>query len=132
MQTKKNKKKKEKKIEGKVLQHEIMKEIKNGKFHLKDKIFYTRNTKQVWDSWDEAMTDSERKEHADNLNDFYSRFDNVDYSTEWNIELERMRANVNVIQLPIIDSESVKMQFKNINPKKAAGPDNISGKLLKT
>ena len=80
---------------------------------------------------DDAMTDEERREHAESLNYFYCRFDRVDCSAERNVECDRMRENACEEEVPVIEREMVERVFKQVNARKAAGPDNISGKLIK-
>ena len=72
------------------MQKEIKKEIKSEKLKLKDKIEEGFCSGSVRDAWrhmktltgkggtgtiHDGMTDAERKEQAEQLNDFYCRFD---------------------------------------------------------
>ena len=71
-------------------------------------------------------TDSEL---ADEMNDFYARFDTHDFSAEHS----SIRETVSTADSDItIDEEAVLYRFKTINQRKSSGPDNVSGRLLKS
>ena len=72
-------------------------EIKKGKTKLKERVeetFCTGNAREAWDGIktltgkvahvqkNDAMTESERREQVERLNDFYCRFDVVDFASE--------------------------------------------------
>ena len=135
-----------KKMEGREAQREINKEIKKGKRVLKEKIeetFCTGQAKKAWDGIkrltgkvshvqkDDAMTELERKEQAEKLNDFYCRFDVNDFSAEREAVISNLRENACESDTPVIERESVEKVFKNLNTSKATGPDGLSGRLLK-
>ena len=136
-----------KEMEGKVIQGEINKEIRKGKLELKSKIeetFCTGNAKSAWDGIkkltgkdkhiqkDDGMNDKERKEQAESLNDFYCRFDCSDFSAEREEVISCLRESLDKSDVPVIERESVERTFRNIDTRKAAGPDNISGRIIKT
>ena len=77
------------------------------------------------------MTDSERKEWAEGLNEFYCRFDTIDFTKERERVCERLAECAKDDEMPMIEKDTVEKVFGNINPNKAPGPDKISGKLLK-
>lgn len=71
-------------------------------------------------------------EFAEDLNDFYCRFDQRDFCLErsaLNTELLDQSVFVSNISIQIEDVERV---FQGIKPSKALDPDKISGCLLKT
>ena len=75
----------------------------------------------------ELVDDPKRK--ADELNSFYSRFDTHDFTdvTEA-LKDELVRCQDEPIT---IEERDVFLQLSKINPRKATGPDGISGKLLR-
>ena len=68
---------------------------------------------------------------ADRLNNFYARFDKEDHSEEIEsrkshlLELANLEDPIEISELEVIDC------LRNINVKKAAGPDKISAKIIK-
>ena len=134
-------------MEGKLIQGEINKEIKKGKVAVKEKVeetFCTGNAKSAWDGIkkltgkykhvqkDDGMNDKERKEQAESLNNFYCRFDCSDFSAEREEVISCLRESADESDVPVIERESVEKTFRNIDTGKAAGPDNISGRVIKT
>ena len=80
------------------------------------------------------MNVEEQRNFANGLNRFYCRFERGDLDGEVNRVLsqleERLRAGKS--EDFQIDAKTVQSVFKGINSTKAMGPDNISGRLLKT
>lgn len=69
------------------------------------------------------------KQKADDLNEFYCRFDNIDMSTTLDLISDDLRQ---MDDTPIsIEERDVVKQFKLINPNKATGPDETRGRTLK-
>ena len=66
------------------------------------------------------------------LNQFYARFDTIDFSTE--IADERMELNMskNVDECLVISENETRKEFLNVIANKAKGPDGLTGKILKT
>jgi hypothetical protein len=77
----------------------------------------------------DLQADDEKK-LADELNVFYTRFDQRDFS------LEQQQAMDTVHQLPgspvTIGDEEVRNLFRKLNARSAPGPDGVSSKTLKT
>ena len=71
-------------------------------------------------------------EYANELNNFYARFDCHDFSKERdessNVLNESLSNNVNKIT---IKDDIVHKTFKKTKPNKAPGPDGVSPKVLK-
>ena len=63
------------------------------------------------------------------LNQFYARFDTIDFSTE--IADERMELNVskNVDECLVISENETRKEFLNVNANNAKGPDGLTGKI---
>ena len=68
-------------------------------------------------------------EKANELNRFYARFDGADFSYEQEEALQTLSTDCSPIT---IDQREVQRLFARMCPKKAAGPDGISGRLLKS
>lgn len=72
---------------------------------------------------------SDEKAHGEELNKFYTRFDKYDFSTEQQEVLQEVCSqSAEPIQL---DVREVVKQFRQIKTRSAAGPDMISGRLLR-
>ena len=73
-----------------------------------------------------------QKERSDELNDFYCRFDSQDFRTE----LAQIRSELQEKMVDDVDFEMeakiVEGIFLKLNTRKAIGPDNICGRLLKS
>ena len=72
-------------------------------------------------------TSSDSLTFATDLNKFYNRFDQVDYSAECS---ELMSTSPVVEGSVTITEEEVRTQFKRVKSTKAAGPDGIPARLL--
>ena len=85
-----------------------------------------------------AMPLDEQKEFSENLNKFYCRFEREDMKEERERVTERMSEVLNGDEgesrenESVIDESEVKRLFSRLNTKKAVGPDNISGRILKS
>ncbi|KAI2644006.1 RNA-directed DNA polymerase from mobile element jockey [Labeo rohita] len=97
------------------------------------------NSKKLWDSMKTAtnMKSTEKSLHvtdelakANELNYFYKRFDNNDFSAECNMMLDSMV--IDDADRLKIDLKSINKVFKQVNVTKATGPDGISPFLLRT
>ena len=126
----------------KSIQKSIDKEIKNAKKVYKNKIeqnFKDNNMKKVWDGMN-IMSGRKNVNHpsvlctsntyANELNEFYARFDCNDFSEEiHNIRNKLM--NCTDHDDYVIDEIDVLKTLKKINPTKAKGPDGLSPRILK-
>lgn len=132
--------------EGKTLQREIKKHIKDEKLRYKDKVEGKLCSGNVRDAWrglktlsgngavlekEDGMTDNERIDFTERLNTFYCRFDSHDFSQEKKDACDSVSTKLNSYCVPVIDELTVEKVFKGVNPNKAQGPDAISGRLLK-
>ena len=125
----------------KLIQKTLNKKVRECKMQYKNKIedmFKSNNTKAAWKGLKTLTgykSSSCLPEHdnnrmfAEELNIFYNRFDVHNFSTELT-QMELSLAD-NTDQQIIISQEEVRNTLKNINPRKACGPDGITGKLLK-
>ncbi len=68
-------------------------------------------------------------QYAEDLNNFYARFDTKDFSREGENVFKQI--SVSGADKVIITAEEVKRQFARINIRKATGPDGIDGIVLK-
>ena len=71
-------------------------------------------------------------EFVDKLNQFYCRFDTHDFSKEHLQIRESFDNHHNMTCNMYFDENSVVKQFKSVKERKAPGPDNIGGKIMKT
>ncbi|KAK7466032.1 hypothetical protein BaRGS_00037402 [Batillaria attramentaria] len=78
------------------------------------------------------MTDRERRAQAKELNDFYCRFDSLDFTENRKQMCDTLSDVASSEDIPEIHKETVEAVFRGLNPRKAPGPDNISGRLTKT
>ena len=97
----------------------------------------TSNSKKMWESM-KAMTNmapakkglcvSNEKEKANELNNFYARFESTDFLQEQKIALESVPTDSDL--RIILDQDDVQRTFAHTCPRKASGPDGICGRLL--
>ena len=66
---------------------------------------------------------------ANELNQFYARFDKMDFADEISAMCSELKALNDTP--PRVNVETVATLFKKVNSNKAMGPDRINGKLLK-
>ena len=80
------------------------------------------------------MNEEEQRKFANDLNRFYCRFERDDLDGEVNRVLSQLEEGVRAGKSEDfqIDAKTVESVFKGINSTMAMGPDNISGRLLKT
>ena len=126
----------------KTVQKELNQRLKEAREHHRQAIeenLQAMNSKKLWDSMKTAtnMKPTKKSLHvvdelakANELNGFYKRFDNYDFSAECGMVLDGI-ATDDVDRLEI-DPKSVNKVLKQINVNKATGPDGISAFLLKT
>ncbi len=97
------------------------------------------NTKKLWDSmkYMTNMAPAKRSINvidegakANELNDFYCRFEVRDFSQEQKIALDALSV-LDSFKVTI-DQHMVERLFSRVCPSKASGPDGISGRLLKS
>ena len=131
----------------KSVQKELTKAIREGKDKYKEKIqehFTDNNMKKVWEGMG-LMSGYKRKkgggdsgmnvasvEYANELNAFYCRFDKHDFTQERGGLRERLMKGREGEGTPVVTEEEVRTEFRRVHPKKAAGPDQIKPKILKT
>ena len=63
---------------------------------------------------------------ANDLNRFYARYDNTDYSNEFDVLCQTMSSS----PVTLVESDVVRC-FSRINPNKAHGPDGLRGRVMK-
>ncbi len=97
------------------------------------------NSKELWDSVKAitSMEPSKRRiyssddlQRANELHDFYLRFQTHDFSNECNMVLESPSDDID--GRPEVDSRKVQSLFRQLCTRKSSGPDNIPAHLLKT
>ena len=127
--------------EAKTIQKKIDKCIKIGKKNYKDKLESNFSEGKAKESWQnlatitgykkksgEIRTNDDQK-FANDLNEFYTRFDKHDYSEEQRVEISKV---IDKLDDPInVTEEEIRTLFKKLNAKSASGPDNIPSKVLK-
>ena len=127
--------------EVKEIQKKIDKAINQAKKSFKDKLednFRGNKPKQLWEGIQTITGCKPKKKElnvedeaklANELNDFYTRFDCYDFSKEQSEVLEEIES------LPCesvkVQDEEVRKLFGKVKPRSAPGPDEISGKTLK-
>ena len=121
---------------------QIKKQTFKNKIEYKNKIeskLSSNDTKGAWDGFKTASgmksvradikVDNEN-EYADELNAFYARFDEHDFRNECSV-LKRI-VSCTDDPLLVFDELEVKKMFSGVNANKSQGPDQISGKIIKT
>ena len=123
------------------LQKAVSREVTRGRQQYREKVeasLGSNNSRQLWQSVS-AMTGyrpakkniscDDPQQLAEDLNTFYTRFDQHDCHAEQQDVLEAVRQ---MPDAPVeLGEHEVETCFKKINPRSASGPDNISGKVLK-
>jgi hypothetical protein len=127
--------------EVKNLQAQLKVKIRENKEKYKKKVeesFNTDRPRKMWQSLNtmtgykpgkKSINIDDAQALADELNQFYARFDEHDFSAEQADVLERVKQRES--QPVIISVEEVSACFQNINVRSAHGPDNIPGMILK-
>ncbi|XP_077985174.1 uncharacterized protein LOC144439815 [Glandiceps talaboti] len=125
---------------GKQLITEIYKKKVEYKHKLENQ-FSTNNTRDTWrglqtitdyKSSTGKLTVTNEKAFAEELNEFYARFDRDENEKKLTNELLLLdNEDENQEERIVVNVDEVVKQFKSLNVRKTAGPDNITGKLLK-
>ena len=122
-------------------QAELKQLIENCKLQYRDKIkdmVASQDIRQAWNGLQKAsgynrgkskMNVKVGKEYADQLNNFYCRFDSTDYQEQHDDLRERLSGCTTTL---IITVDQVRNGFKRLNKRKASGPNNISAMTLKS
>ena len=137
------------KVERKEVQKKVTAGIREGKKEYKEKVEKKFEQGEMREAWDGlkiltgqkkvrdstcGLTEGEREEFSNRLNDFYCRFERDDLGAELDDVLTGLREKISEgghTEDFEIDGRSVEKQFRLINPRKACGPDNLCGKVLK-
>ena len=127
----------------KTVQSDLKRAIKRGKREYKTKIeqnFQTNDMKKVWEGM-HLMSGRKKVNkptvlctsnvYANEMNDFYARFDCHDFSEEKKKIVHELLNESEMYNDVIIDEFEVLKAMKSINPSKACGPDNLSPKVIK-
>ena len=125
----------------KEMKQKLSRTIDNAKQNYRNKLercFQSKDSKGAWKCL-EMMTDykakgrngleniENEKQKANKLNEFFCRFENNEFLDLVLKQIEELRA---MQDDPIVITEhEVFKSFNTINPRKASGPDGISGKL---
>ena len=137
-----------KKEDRKEIQKRLNKEISAAKHDYKNKVekqFYQGSLSDAWkglkqmtgqnkplttDSW----SSDEQQSFAESLNDFYCRFERSDVASDLDNTIIDLKGKISeqVENSLTLNEDDVKKAFLKLNARKAAGPDHISGKLLKS
>ena len=129
----------------KKVKNELKCAIKSEKAIYRKKIenhFTDNNLKRVWEGMRQmsGYSNSSSKSsqipnctvnYANDLNGFYNRFDKYDFSTERD-DLRELLQNSDSEQVLVASEEEVRRLLSSVNSSKAAGPDNLKPRLLKT
>ena len=123
------------------VQTEIKSAIYQAKLKYKQKMenmFNSNDTRQAW-SYLKTIAEIKKKstsyepenktEFSNELNSFYARFDTLDFGKEQNELNVTLRAKEDP---EVISLEDVDKVLSKIKARKACGPDNICGMLLKS
>lgn len=125
----------------KAKQKEIRQEISESKERYRKKVedaFGRGSSRRLWEGVN-AMTGYKPTKKpikaedtqilANDLNTFYARFDQHDFAAEHEAALEEVRETGG--KPVVVTEEEVRMQFMGLNSRSAAGPDNITGMVVK-
>ena len=138
------------KVERKAVQKKLRGEIRSAKLAYKEKVeskFQSGNMRDAWQGLKTlsgqnkpnsnhcSLTETEKVKFANDLNDFYCRFERNDL----NEDLSNMVTNLQKKAREEVTSDgldvpgsSVERLFKRLHLHKAVGPDCISGRLLRS
>ena len=126
-------------IRVKELMKEFRSEIRQAKINYKDKVeenLRVGNAKDAWKGLNLMMGKNQKKNKintedpvafANELNQFYARFDVHDFKKECDLTCQRLTPT----SLNIKEEEVVRC-FLTLNPSKASGPDGLKGRVFKT
>ena len=124
------------------LQNRVNSEIRRAKMEHKEKVeslFTSGNSKDAWRGLKVLLgTDRKQKDPAilcspgaaDRINTFYARFDTQDFSSEI-ADIKTSLLDQGAGDSCPLQEDLVRKSLKFIKVKKAAGPDKLSGNLLK-
>ena len=136
-----------KKVEWKIADKEIKKQIRENKLKNKDKVeeqYFSGDVRNAYKGIKalkgkeevtergDGRTEEERKEFVEDLNKFHCRLDVHDFTKEKEEICEALEEQAEQWVVPEVTVEEVEKVFRNVNPNKASGPDSISGKIIKT
>ena len=104
-----------------------------------EKSLNSSNIRQAWNimktmtgaqtKTNSSLVTSDENKLANELNDFYCRFDSNNFSDSKFKALSNISVGNSVLE---ITKEQVLGIFKNVNPLKACGPDGLKGQVLKS
>ena len=126
-----------------VKQKQLEADITKAKYAYKRKVeelFRTNSYKDAWKGLKELTDMTKAKKEpallkepgsAERINKFYARFDNIDFSAEHHRIRQELVNNCECDDSYISEQEVYNI-LRKINSKKAAGPDKISGKLIRS
>ncbi len=115
------------------------------KFEFKDKVqsaFENMASKEMWSGLKTlaGMTDKKKdiptqkgkeQEYTEQLNEFYARFDNQDFSDNISEVKNELRLSMPSEPSFVIKDHEVYLSFQKLKQGKASGPDSLSPKILK-
>ena len=126
----------------KEVQRKVKRKIWESKVEYKNKLeiqFSNRDSRNAWKGLKtltgfnmkkSCLPDvPDNKKFADELNEFYARFDQLDFTEERKVLIEEL-VNKNDDNISITETETRK-DLSKINPRKSNGPDGLPGKVLK-
>ena len=132
-------------VELRSVQKELDIAIRNQRHIYKQKVeahFTENNMKRVWHGMRmmSGYSNGSNKtcplpkstpQYANELNDFYNRFDCHDFSLQTAELVNILKSNH--IEKPFLEvsEEEVRKEFKRLKPSKAAGPDELSPRVIK-
>ena len=139
-------------MERKRVQAKLRNELRKAKMEYKEKVeqqFAGGDMRQAWKGLKTltgqdkpqphtfSMPLSEREEHANKLNEFYCRFERDDVEEKLSEVMADLKERVgggsqgSESESCVIEESAVLSLFRRINVRKACGPDNICGRILK-
>lgn len=125
----------------KSVQKRLNKEIAEAKFSYKlklENLFKTNNCKEAWkglkilcgyNNKNKLVNISDINNYVNELNDFYLRFDNHDFSQECDEIISNIPGDNYSL---VITIEDVTRALKLVKINKSSGPDNVCAKVLKS
>ncbi|KAL8566693.1 hypothetical protein ACOMHN_050342 [Nucella lapillus] len=129
------------KEEVKRLQKEVKKTVLANKRRFKEKVesnMASCNSRQVWSGLqtmtgykpgNKGLDAEDLQQMSRDLNTFYGRFDNTDFSAVRESTLEKLNGRDENEE--VLTNEEVSQRFRQVNPRSACGPDELLGVVLK-
>ena len=129
------------------LNAKINTEVAMAKRNYKEKLenhFRSNNPREAWDCMRTLTSSQKERRHtpafvnddpvltANELNRFYSRFDTQNFSDLIDEQCAELRDSLTEDDAITVHVTDVAKLFKRVNTRKATGPDNIGGKVLKS